>query len=237
MLFRSYYLGFHGHSDADQFYMCVDDITLSAAGPPNPALIGLPANGAIGVAYPPMPILSWTSGGGGPASYDVYFGTSSTEPAFQGNQDALTFTPTGNLDYSTTYYWKVVPRNAMGVAPGCPIWSFSTWADPTQYTLPWTEGFETDNTNAVAVSGWTQEGIEGTNVWTANNVETTYNRGPRTGDWNAYLRYGSTRWMFKPVHFEAGTAYQAIVYARQDGAGATNASIGISYGLDRKSVV
>ncbi|MCK9584900.1 MAG: choice-of-anchor D domain-containing protein [Candidatus Cloacimonetes bacterium] len=228
----TYYLGFHGHSSADQFYMCVDDITLSAAGPPNPALIGLPANGAIGVAYPPMPILSWTSGGGGPASYDVYFGTSSTEPAFQGNQDALTFTPTGNLDYSTTYYWKVVPRNAMGFAPGCPIWSFSTWADPTQYTLPWTEGFETGNTNAVAVSGWTQEGIDGTNVWTANDTEIDRNRLPRTGAWNAYLRYGNTRWMFKPVHFEAGVAYQAIVYARQDGTTAANASIGISYGME-----
>ena len=104
--------------------------------------------------------------------------------------------------------------------------------DHIQYTLPWTESFETGNTQASAVSGWAQEDITSVQLWTANNTETEYNRSPRTGDWNAYLRYGSTRWMFKPVVFEAGVAYKVTVYARQDGDDATDASIGISYGTE-----
>jgi hypothetical protein len=36
--------------------------------------------------------------------------------------------------------------------------------------------------------------------------------------------------MFKPMQLEEGVAYRAIIYARQDGATSTNASIKISYG-------
>jgi hypothetical protein len=32
----------------------------------------------------------------------------------------------GPLTYNTTYYWKVVPTNAAGDAPNCPVWSFIT---------------------------------------------------------------------------------------------------------------
>ncbi|MDD2424173.1 MAG: choice-of-anchor D domain-containing protein [Candidatus Cloacimonetes bacterium] len=102
--------------------------------------------------------------------------------------------------------------------------------DPTVYEIPWTEGFEAYNTHNTPIFGWMQEGIAGTTEWIANNTETSYNRAPRSGDWNAFLRYGNTRWMFKPVQLEAGVGYRAIVWARQDGATATNASVGISFG-------
>ncbi len=32
----------------------------------------------------------------------------------------------GVLEYSTTYYWKVVPYNAIGDAENCPVWQFTT---------------------------------------------------------------------------------------------------------------
>jgi hypothetical protein len=104
--------------------------------------------------------------------------------------------------------------------------------DPTVYTIPWTEGFEENNVNDTAIFGWMQESITGTNAWTANDTETSYNREPKSGDWNAYLRYGNTRWMFKPVQLQAGTVYRATVWARQNTAIAANATLTISYGAE-----
>lgn len=72
--------------------------------------------------YSWMQPLSW-AGGGGPSSYDLYFGTTES-PAFLQNMSETTYTPT--LAYGTTYYWKVVPLNTLGEATGCPVWSFST---------------------------------------------------------------------------------------------------------------
>lgn len=92
------------------------------------------------------------------------------------------------------------------------------------------EGFESGNTNGTAISNWTQSSITGTGVWTANNNQTTYNRTPRSGLWNAYLVYSNTRWIFKSVSLTAGQNYKLSLYARQDGSTSTNASITLKYG-------
>jgi hypothetical protein len=51
------------------------------------------------------------------------------------------------LTYSTTYTWQIIPRNDYGVAVGCPVWSFTTMADPTQ-PLPYLQDFEAPTTLA-----------------------------------------------------------------------------------------
>ena len=112
--------------------------------PPNPAFIGAPANNATGVGL--NPTLIWSSGGGGPTGYDVYFNGSLVSP----NQAGLTYLP-GPLTYSTTYTWQIIPRNDYGVAVGCPVWSFTTMADPTQ-PLPYLQDFNS-GTNLTAI-GW-----------------------------------------------------------------------------------
>ena len=48
------------------------------------------------------------------------------------------------LDYATTYYWKVVAYNDMGETQNPSVWSFTTLADQTVNTFPWSEGFEGD---------------------------------------------------------------------------------------------
>ncbi|MDD2227864.1 MAG: choice-of-anchor J domain-containing protein [Candidatus Cloacimonetes bacterium] len=99
--------------------------------PPNPAILLYPANGD----YVFMPAtLSWQNGGGAPASYDVYFGTAANPP-FVVNQIDSSYLPT--VQPGTTYYWKIVPRNAIGPAVNIPIWSFRT---PTPSMI--TESFE-----------------------------------------------------------------------------------------------
>jgi hypothetical protein len=99
------------------------------------------------------------------------------------------------------------------------------------YSIPYFEGFESGYTHASSVGGClSQESIAGTATWTANNTLTTYNRTPRTGDWNAYVGYNNEDWLFISVDLTADVSYTASVYARQDGATASNSNITISYG-------
>ena len=61
-------------------------------------------------------------------SYDVYFGT--TLPGTATTNTTLTTYNPGTLLAGTTYYWKIVPKNAVGAATGCSTWSFTTLTPP-----------------------------------------------------------------------------------------------------------
>lgn len=56
------------------------------------------------------------------------------------------FDPTSDLSYNETYYWKIVPYNAIGDAQECPVWSFTTYSSSLQYP----------NGNELWVSGTTR---------------------------------------------------------------------------------
>ncbi len=65
--------------------------------------------------------LTWSSHDA--ASFDVYFGVSVNPPYFATINTAA-FSP--ELFPNTTYYWKIVPKNAAGPSAGCNVWSFTT---------------------------------------------------------------------------------------------------------------
>ncbi len=88
---------------------------------PNPAILSAPANGGYALIGD---LLRWNSGGGFPATYDVYLDTVDGSTLVSDNQTGLTYTPT--LAPGTTYYWKVVASNAFGDAAPSPTWSFMT---------------------------------------------------------------------------------------------------------------
>lgn len=134
---------------------------------PNPAVLLSPADGALVFANS---TLNWTSGGGFPSSYDLYFGTSSN-PSFVQNMNETTFAPT--LAPNTTYYWKVVPRNAFGEATGNQVWSFST-PSATQIA----EGFES---TTFPPAGWANPG-----TWSRSTTTPVFH-----GSATAY-KYGSS---------------------------------------------
>ncbi len=95
------------------------------------------------------------------------------------------------------------------------------------------DGFEAGNTDqSTTILGWTQ--ITGPTYtsysWTANSSLTTYNRSPRTGLWDAFLHYSGESWLFRQVTLTSGTAYQFSVWARQDGATLTDATVELKYG-------
>lgn len=81
-----------------------------------------PANGSTNQCL--NQILSWTPGDGSPTSYDVYFGTANPPP-YVTNTTHTYYNP-GALNKNTTYYWKIVPKNAFGNATNVQIYSFST---------------------------------------------------------------------------------------------------------------
>ena len=110
-----------------------------------------------------------------------------------------------------------LPHTELGLTPGtsyefwvradCGANGFSNWAGPFNfntpclpYTVPYFEGFESGYVHNTAVGiCLSQASITGTQDWTANNTLIDYNRAPRTGAWNAFLRYSNEDWLFIPI--------------------------------------
>ncbi|MHC4533059.1 MAG: hypothetical protein ACYS6K_03825 [Planctomycetota bacterium] len=84
-----------------------------------------PANGAVDVTQ--TPVLTWAPGFG--ASHEVYFGAdaSALEKKAGGNLGSESYEP-GQLEWNTTYYWRVDEvNNANADSPWTgPLWSFTT---------------------------------------------------------------------------------------------------------------
>ena len=102
--------------------------------PSNP----IPAQLATG--QPLNATLSWT--GGDPdnqlLTYDVYFGTASPPPLVASNIDTTYYAP-GPLSPTTTYRWRIVARDPLGLFTTGPTWQFTTQTignPPTQPSTP-----------------------------------------------------------------------------------------------------
>jgi len=134
------------------------------------------------------------------------------------------------LTENTTYY--------IYVRGDCGSGNYGSWAGPASFTtlcaaasVPFFEGFESGQTSNTAVANcWLQESVTGTGTWKANTSNTTYNRTPRTGSWNATLAYSNQDWLFYPLQLTGGTSYTIDVYARQDGSNTADATMTIAYG-------
>ena len=114
-----------------------------------------PANAATGVDYTGAVNLEWTAAATGTAveSYDVYLDTNAAPTTLLGNQVELERGVTGLLP-TTTYYWKVVAKNAAGDAVGCSVFSFTTMANPVApYCGPFTWEFNVEPISLVNFAG------------------------------------------------------------------------------------
>ncbi|HLF51770.1 fibronectin type III domain-containing protein [Flavobacterium sp.] len=182
--------------------------------------------------------VTWTASFTPPAmGYEYYYSTTNTAPTAGAvptgavAAGVTTVNLTGLTLSSTYYLWVRSKCTGSDSSVWSPVVSFITPCNP--YTIPYFEGFETGYTQDVAIAGClTQASITGTNDWAANTSLTTYNRTPRTGVWNAYLRYGNEDWLFIPISLVAGTNYTVSFYARQDGATAANSTMAVSYGTE-----
>jgi len=117
-----------------------------------------PSPGATGVGI--NQDLAWTAGlsqcPGLTATYDVYFGAT-TPPPFVLNTGTGKVWDPGTLQYGTTYYWRVVAKDANGSTSSAE-WSFTTAAAPC-VAAP------TAPSGAVPASGTTGFSINGNLAW------------------------------------------------------------------------
>jgi hypothetical protein len=120
-----------------------------------------PANGSE--VQPPIISLAWqcTDLDNDPLLFDVYFGIDSMPPLIQTNLAGDSF-EVDNLQYNTTYYWKVVAEDNDNHLAISPLWNFSTpspdfWArfdliwgaDPRDLDFHlWTPIFDGDTLNS-----------------------------------------------------------------------------------------
>jgi len=186
----------------------IDDIEWQADVPvaPNEATLVFPQDGSNNYDIFATPLLKWGSGGGSPTKYKLYFGTNNPPSNFENGTDMnmlTTYEIIDELEYSTTYYWQIVPENEFGIATNCPIWSFTTMADPTISTYPYLQDF--NNVTAGAgfnyPIGWSVENTNGdsftwdilTNIATPDVVHSAPNAMHML-----FSFYDMNDWLFTP---------------------------------------
>jgi hypothetical protein len=88
---------------------------------------GAPADGSTDKAI--SSTLHWqcSDADGDDLTFDVFFGTAADPPGVNTGQTPESYNP-GTLDYSTTYYWKVVAEDPDEETASSAIWSFTTMA-------------------------------------------------------------------------------------------------------------
>uniref|UniRef100_A0A7C3MHR5 Fibronectin type-III domain-containing protein n=1 Tax=Dictyoglomus thermophilum TaxID=14 RepID=A0A7C3MHR5_DICTH len=91
--------------------------------------------------------LSWTCSDpdGDSLKYDIYFGDTETPQLREENYTSTTYT-VENLNYNTTYYWKIVAKDGKGGVKSGPIWSFTTVSEGTIIPV-FKDSFENNKTN------------------------------------------------------------------------------------------
>lgn len=213
-----YYIGFHAYSGTNEFYLYLDDIKVTIA-PTCPE----PRDIVIGDVSASTAEVSWTERSTAEA-WEVIYGEAGFDPQTSGTIQAVEGSPNTILtDLQDSSHYDVYVRSV------CDEDDKSEWFGPETFmtecvagSVPFFEGFEHGYQDQESVEGcWSQAILTGTQRWTANTSQTTYNRTPRTGSWNATLRYSSEAWMFYPLQLEGGTAYQLEFYARQNGTAGT----------------
>ncbi|MFA5498079.1 MAG: CARDB domain-containing protein [Candidatus Cloacimonadia bacterium] len=110
-------------------WWAIDNISVVASTAPHPVVNLSPKDGAKNVLLDTP--LNWADSplGMPPSNYLVYFDTLSP-PEVIIQDDSLTIA-NPNKEFSTTYYWRVIPYNSSGspATEECSIWSFTT-CDP-----------------------------------------------------------------------------------------------------------
>jgi hypothetical protein len=126
--------------------------TIAAPGndPPNQPSNPNPGNGTVNQSI--NTTLSWSCSdpNGDPLTYDAYFGTSNNPPLASGNQTSSSYNP-GQLNNSTTYYWKIVAKDNQGATTEGPVWSFSTVAAGGDVIPPELIGVQTVESDQVVL--------------------------------------------------------------------------------------
>ena len=100
--------------------------------------------------------------------YKVYLGTSASNfDILNGVETEETSYATPRLEYSTRYFWQVVPVNTAGSPEVVPTWSFTTMADQSIKTFPFSQDFEEPD-NELPL-GWATS-AQGSTKWQISKI-------------------------------------------------------------------
>ncbi|WP_159799964.1 T9SS-dependent choice-of-anchor J family protein [Flavobacterium sp. MK4S-17] len=153
--------------------------------------------------------------GSEPITYDLYYGL---EPGEATNLIGNFETTSADIDlsgYSTTFYWKIVPRNTLGQAVGCVEWSFTTEAEPVVAPDYTNDFVEFPGEGWTTASGTLAEGpVYAGNYWSADafgNDETSGSESAVVNIYEGFPLFGSpatSDWLLSPLfNLTAGTYY------------------------------
>ena len=117
--------------------------------PPNAPQLFSPANFSTNISANNLQF-SWTCSDpdGNPLTYDLYVGTSTNVPLYKSGITNNYYTT--NLNWNTTYYWKVVAVDPFGKTATSAVWNFTTANPPIQPPTP--PANPSPSSGAVAVS-------------------------------------------------------------------------------------
>jgi hypothetical protein len=183
-------------------------------GPPLPAQILYPTDNEMNVNNETN--LSWISGGGLVDGYRVFLGTDNP-PANIVNgttQTGTVYNHPVNLGFGTQYYWQIVPYNTFGDAVGCPVWTFTTMADPTITVYPYLQTFDTLTTPNIPM-GWTVLNTNTDSYTWVSVADANANSAPNA----MRIRYNDSiamnDWLITPpLQFTAGSLMRISFYYR-----------------------
>ncbi|MHC1774629.1 MAG: choice-of-anchor J domain-containing protein [Lentimicrobium sp.] len=210
--------------------------------PPPCATNPVPADGSANVSN--LTSLSWT---GNPLAegYKIYFGTDNPPTNIEDGTDlglVTTYVPANPLEYSTEYFWKIVPYNtAGGDATECDRLSFNTLSDPTITTFPYTQSFDGET---FAPLGWTNIKTSGTGVpgtWDRQTAGTSPTCTPHTGAamarYNAYNLATGTKGELStpPINFPADNYRVSFWMYRDPGYATTTDLVNVYYNTTNSS--
>jgi uncharacterized protein (TIGR02145 family) len=134
-------------------------LTVSSSNlPPDPPFNPEPGDGAMVRQIKPW--MKWDSSDpeGDPLLFTCYFGTTNPPPQVIASQMFGTFTQ-GQLEYGTTYYWKVRVKDSKGHITEGPVWSFTT-VDLHVSTITDARDGKTYKTIQIGEDWWTMENMK-----------------------------------------------------------------------------
>ena len=222
-----YYLGFHAYSIVNQYYLYVDDISVTLT----PSCVEPTAVIASNITYNTAQV-DWTAPSTGtPASYDVYVSTSNTVPTSTTTPTASGITGTSynltSLSASTQYYvWVRSNCGTGGVSVWSVTYSFYTQCDTTG--VPYTQNFESATVPGLP-SCTTIE-----NVGTGNNWVTINSPGYGFANNTLEYAYNTTNpadaWFYTAgLNLTAGISYR-LSFNYGNNSTAYVESMNVSYG-------
>ncbi|MDP8232699.1 MAG: T9SS type A sorting domain-containing protein [Candidatus Zophobacter franzmannii] len=189
----------------------VDDVSWEpSTSVPNPAVAIYPEDYELNVLINFLDNImtnsfEWSATGGNPTSYKLNFGTDNPPTNIISDMelgDVMAYASNTALNYSTQYFWQIIPTNDAGDAVNCPVWGFSTMSATVidfNTVNSYSEGFET------AEVGWLPLGMEQQNV----NDDSAQWSGIASTDWSPNAHTGT---MAVHMAFSFNSAHDDYLY-------------------------